>query len=107
MKKYWSATVILLFGLVIGVSAHNTLTDQTVNVPIPTTSRDGGPIATCRPGTNCDPSTQLREMASDGGPIATCRPGTNCDPSTQLREMASDGGPIATCRPGTNWDPIT
>jgi hypothetical protein len=27
-------------------------------------------------------------MASDGGPIATCRPGTNCDPSTKLRETA-------------------
>ena len=52
---------------------------------------DGGPIATCRPGANCGPDDELRQMASDGGPIATCRPGANCGPDDQLRQMASDG----------------
>src|SRR5215472_7293662 len=103
MKKYSYVAVILLFALVVGASAHT----HSKSLPKPTTSSDGGPIATCRPGTPCDPNTQVREMASDGGPIATCRPGTPCDPSTKLREIASDGGPIATCRPGTPCDPST
>jgi len=52
----------------------------------------GGPIPTCRPGTNCKPDDQLRQMAGDGGgPIPTCRPGTNCKPDDQLRQMAGDG----------------
>ena len=35
--------------------------------------------------------TEHRLHASDGGPIATCRPGANCGPDDQLRQMASDG----------------
>src|SRR5271157_334440 len=44
--------------------------------------------------------TEHRLHASDGGPIATCRPGANCGPDDELRQMASDGGPIATCGRG-------
>ena len=69
MKKYSYFAAILLIGVAVGASAYNT----PVDLPKPTTSSDGGPIALCRPGTNCDPNTQLQKIASDGGPIALCR----------------------------------
>src|SRR5450755_4301629 len=106
MKRYLCGAVLVLVGLTLVAGAAETQIGRTQTKHTLQTS-DGGPIVTCRPGTNCDPSTQLRQMASDGGPIVTCRPGTNCDPSTQLQRMASDGGPIVTCRPGTNCDPST
>ena len=94
MKRYLCGAVLVVVGLTLVAGAAETHVGRIQsNQPLQTS--DGGPIQTCRPGTNCDPSTQLRQMASDGGPIQTCRPGTNCDPSTQLRQMASDGGGTA------------
>jgi len=89
MKKYSYFAAILLIGVAVGASAYNT----PVDLPKPTTSSDGGPIALCRPGTNCDPNTQLQKIASDGGPIALCRPGTSCEPNTRLRQAAGGGRP--------------
>ena len=93
MKRYLCGAVLVVVGLTLVAGAAETHVGRIQsNQPLQTS--DGGPIQTCRPGTNCDPSTQLRQMASDGGgPIQTCRPGTTCDPSVdQSRQMASDGG---------------
>jgi len=104
MKKYWYVAVLSLIALTVPASAVSFPANR-VTIHNPTTSSDGGPIATCRPGQNCKPDDLLRQRASDGGPIVTCRPGQNCKPDDLLRQTASDGGPIVTCRPGQNCKP--
>jgi len=87
MKKISFVYAVILIVLTLTAPAAITYVSQAVVTQ--SVASEGGPIATCRPGTNCDPSTKLQQLASEGGPIATCRPGTNCDPSTKLREVAS------------------
>ena len=88
MKNYSLLAILMLCVVTTAACAANTPTDR--HLPRPHTASDGGPIATCRPGTKCDPVVGVREVASDGGPIATCRPGTKCDPLVQSFLTASD-----------------
>ena len=103
MKTCSRAAILFICLLTIAAGNGNTpLTSQHANHAI--LIADGsGPIQTCRPGTNCDPVTNL-QIADGSGPIQTCRPGTNCDPVANL-EIADGSGPIQTCRPGTNSGP--
>ena len=69
MKRYLCGAVLVVVGLTLVAGAAETHVGRIQsNQPLQTS--DGGPIQTCRPGTNCDPSTQLRQMASDGGGTA-------------------------------------
>jgi len=103
MKKFSLISVLMLLALSAIASAANSTEIRVRRQP--RTQSDGGPIATCRPGANCNPNDNVRQVASDGGPIATCRPGANCNPNDNVRQVASDGGPIATCRLGVNCNP--
>src|SRR5271169_4470111 len=84
-----SVVVVVVLTLVAGVAAVQFGRVQSQS-QIQTAGDGGGPIPTCRPGTNCNPNDELRQTAGDGGgPIPTCRPGTNCNPNDELRQMAS------------------
>ena len=84
MKRYLLGAFFILVTLVL---VAGVIAIQTGNVETKVQLRagdGGGPIPTCRPGANCGPEGQLREMAGDGGgPIPTCRPGANCGPDSQ------------------------
>ena len=90
MKRYSLQlfVVVVVLTLVAAVAAvHFGRVQSYSNVE--TAGDGGGPIPTCRPGTNCNPDDQVRQMAGDGGgPIPTYRPGTNCDPNDELRLTA-------------------
>ena len=88
MKRYSLQlfVVVVVLTLVAAVAAvHFGRVQSYSNVE--TAGDGGGPIPTCRPGTNCNPDDQVRQMAG-GGPIPTCRPGTNGDPNDELRLRA-------------------
>src|ERR1017187_8665381 len=93
MKRYLFGAMLVLVGLTLLVGAAVTQPERAQIKPYLQASDGSGPIPTCRPGTNCNPDDQLRQVASDGsGPIPTCRPGTNCKPDDQMRQMASEIG---------------
>ena len=90
MKKYSLGTIVILFALAILSFGGATPPASDTAQHIILAGDGGGPIPTCRPGTNCPPDDQLRQLAGDGGgPIPTCRPGTNCPPDDQLRMPAT------------------
>ena len=107
MKRFFFAATLVLVVMTLAVGvADMQLGRAQVRLNLQA-GEGGGPISTCRPGTNCGPDDTLRQIAGEGGgPIPTCRPGTNCGPDDTLRQIAGEGGgPIPTCRPGTNCGP--
>ena len=64
MNRYFIGAVLVLVGLTLVAGAADTQLARTQTKQHLQFS-DGGPIVTCRPGTTCDPSTQLQQMASD------------------------------------------
>ena len=85
MKRYLHVAVLISLVLTLTAFASNTQSEQNQNAQHIKASRSSQPMSDCQQGTNCDSSTQLRQMASEGGPMPICRPGTGCDPNTQLR----------------------
>src|ERR1035441_9586834 len=89
MKRFFFAATLVLVVMTLAVGvADMQLGRAQVRLNLQA-GEGGGPIPTCRPGTNCGPDDTLRQMAGEGGgPIPTCRPGTNCGPDDTLRQIA-------------------
>ena len=63
MKKY-SYVPVLMMLFAFSVASQGVSTPLGRELPKPKTASDGGPIATCRPGANCKPNDQLRQLSA-------------------------------------------